>query len=191
MKILHLASFVALGVLTPCVALAQCPAYGSATDCTTLITVDSGGTLSAAAGASTSSTYDGSDDQLVGFLNNSASPINSITLNGNGNQIFGFESDGIDTYGAPGNASDTTGYGGPDAFFTNISTDLTMGTVNFLNPIAAGGFTYFSLELPFTQGAITGTPGGGTGVTPEPSTFLLLGTGAAGLFTTLRRRLLS
>ncbi|MDQ2832558.1 MAG: PEP-CTERM sorting domain-containing protein [Acidobacteriota bacterium] len=191
MKILHLASFVALGVLTPCLALAQCPAAGSALGCTTLITANADGTLTIAGVPANGTTYDGSDDQLVGLINNTSAPLSSITLSAPTLAIFGFEADGVDGYGAPGNAMDTTGYGGPDAYFTGISADTTSGVVNFVTPIAAGGQTYFSLEEAFTTGAITGTTGGGTGVTPEPSTFVLLGTGAAGLFTTLRRRLLS
>jgi hypothetical protein len=187
-----LAAVLSAGLLSS-VAYAQCPNIGAANGCTTIITVDSSGSLTAAAGPSTSPTYDGADDQLVGFFNNSLASIGSITLNGNGTNIFGFDGDGIDSSGfnAPGNSMDNTGYGGPDAYFTNYLTDPTMGTVNFVTPIAPGGFTYFSLEEPFTTGSITGTPGGGSGATPEPSTFLLLGTGIAGLVGTLRRRLLS
>jgi PEP-CTERM motif len=163
--------------------VAQCPAFGVATDCTTLITVGPGGTLTAVAGPG-GTTYDGSDDQLVGFTNNSSSPISSIFLNGNGVDIFGFDGDGIDTFGAPG--SDPTGYGGPDSTFSGLSPDGTMGTVDFTTPIAPGGFTYFSLEEPFTAGSITGNPG--TSATPEPSTLLLFGTGALGLAARFRSR---
>ena len=187
-KLGRFAAVLSAGLLGS-VAYAQCGAYGAATDCTTLITVNSSGTLSVVGGPG-GTTYDGADDQLVGFTNNWTKPISSITLDGgSGNAIFGFESDGIDTYGAPGNTTDTTGYGGPDAYFSNISTDGTMGVVNFVNAIDPGGFTYFSLEQAFSaSNPITGNPGGGSGVTPEPSTFLLLGTGAAGLIGTLRRR---
>jgi hypothetical protein len=183
MKSLKLAAMLVLGVFSTAVAVAQCPAFGVATDCTTLITVGSGGSLTAVAGPG-GLTYDGSDDQLVGFTNNSSSSISSIFLNGNGNPIFGFDGDGIDTFGAPG--SDPTGYGGPDSTFSSISLDATMGVVNFTTPIAPGGFTYFSLEEPFTEGSITGNPGGAA--TPEPSTLLLFGTGVLGLAARFRSR---
>ncbi len=62
------------------------------------------------------------------------------------NNIFGFDGDGIDTYGAPSNPMDNTGYGGPKAYFTNINAGQTSGRVNFITPIPPGGTAYFSLE---------------------------------------------
>jgi PEP-CTERM motif len=188
MKMHHLAGLVTLGLLVPSAAFAAsaCPAFGTATDCTTVIVIGANGSLNVIAGPG-GSTYDGSDDQLVGIYNTSGVPISSVTLNGSGAPIFGFDGDGVDTFGAPSNSKDGTGYGGPDSYFSNISPNGSIGTVNFITPIAALSSTYFSLELPFTQGSITGS----VGSTPEPSTLLLLGTGAAGLLTSLRRRLFS
>jgi hypothetical protein len=72
--------------------------------------------------------------------------VSSIGLT-SGNNIFGFDGDGIVAYGLPGNGLDSTGYGGPNAYFTNINASATTGVVNFITPIAArGGTGYFSLE---------------------------------------------
>ncbi len=177
---------------------AQCPdftASGSATPtCNEVITYGSGGSFTVAAAANGLTTYDGSDDALVGFVNASSVAVSSITLDGQGVGIFGFDGDGIDTYGAPGNSMDNSGYGGPDTYFTNLSSDLTMGTVNFINPIGPGGSTYFSLEEafdptlpPVVTSPVTGP--GGSSVTPEPGSLMLFGTGALGVVGVMRRRL--
>ena len=181
---------LALASITPVAAHAAglCPAFGAASDCNIVLTVGVGGTLTSSAGASVSTTYDGSDDVLIGIVNNSGVSLGSVNLSAPGIDIFGFDGDGIDTYGAPSNASDNSGYGGPNSYFTNISPDASSGTVNFLAPLAGnGGFTYFSLEEAITYNQVTGTTGP-TGVAPEPSTFLMLGTGAAGLLGSLKRR---
>ena len=62
-------------------------------------------------------TYDGSDDTYIGVINNSGGTVSSITLSST-TDIFGFDGDGISTprFGAPGNSTDSTGYGGPDGF---------------------------------------------------------------------------
>jgi hypothetical protein len=187
MKILQFAAALALGVVAPSVVLAQCPAVGDATaGCDIVITVTNSGTT-IAAGPSigiANGTYDGSDDTLVGIVNNSSNPFSSINLSSS-TDIFGFEGDGIDTFGVTGNSSDTSGYGGPDSFFTGINSAETSGTVDFVTPLAAnGGSTYFSLEEALTPSQIT--VGGST---PEPSTLLLFGTGALGLAGALRRRI--
>ena len=101
--------------------------------------------------------YDGSEDTLVDVYNNSSKVVTSININGGSNTIFGFDGDGISTYTHLASSSlDTSGYGSPDSYFTNISGNT--GTVNFTGGISAnGGTDYFSLEEP-----ITGVNGGGT-----------------------------
>src|SRR4051794_7241343 len=64
-----------------------CPAAGQALDCNLLITVGPGGTVTTT--TVDPNPYDGSEDQLVGVLNNSSTPISSIGLTGN--FIFGFD----------------------------------------------------------------------------------------------------
>ena len=87
---------------------------------------------------------------LIGVINNSSQPIYSLELAGP--SIFAFNYDGIDVYGAPGNPSDNTGYGGPNAYFTNIVNYLSDGIVNFITPISPGGTSYFSLANPVASG---------------------------------------
>jgi hypothetical protein len=128
--------------------------------------------------------YDGSDDTYIGVINNTSAAITSFHLTSATQDIAGFDGDGINAYGALGNLTDTTGYGGPNAFFTNISADLHSVTVNFLTPIAAGGgSSYFSLEEPIDLNAppIVGTP--------EASTWVMRVAGFAGMgFLAYRKR---
>ena len=139
-----LASVALFGNPSGAHAASVCPALGNDTDCGVIIDVtDSGATISVTG----QGPYDGADDTLVGVVNQSTKnlPVSSLNLT-SGNNIFGFDGDGIDTYGAPGNAQDSTGYGGPNAHFTNISADQTSGTVSFVTPIPPGGTAYFGLE---------------------------------------------
>jgi hypothetical protein len=125
-------------------AIAQCPAIGNDTGCGTVITItDSGATVTQTG----QGPYDGSDDTLVGVVNNSSQPVALLNLS-SGLVVFGFDGDGIDSFGVAGNAQDSTGYGGPNAYFSNINAAQTAATVNFITPIAAkGGTSYFSLEM--------------------------------------------
>ena len=192
MKILHIASAMTLGLVAPCAihAASLCPAFGYATaGCDLTITVTDTSTTVAAGPSFTiaGGTYDGSDDTLIGITNNSSSALSSINLSST-TDILGFDGDGIDGYGAPGNTSDNTGYGGPDSFFTNINAYATAGTVNFVTPLAAnGGNTYFSLEDALVPSQVVVGPTNPSAI-PEPSTLVLLGTGLAGFAGAVRRR---
>ena len=166
-------------------AASTCPAFGADTDCGILITVTDAGATVQSTGQGP---YDGSDDTLIGVINNSAAPLKSLILTSS-LTIFAFDGDGVDTYGAPGNSTDTTGYGGPNAYFTNANGTGTSGTVNFITPLAAkGGTAYFSLEnalgsacATFVNNSITTSVGGALSADKKPTTFMATFKPGAGL----------
>jgi hypothetical protein len=135
--------FALVATLFALPASAQCPAYGADSTCGVVITITDTGTTVTQTGQGP---YDGNDDTLVGIVNNSTKRTIPLVVLSSAADIFAFDGDGVDAYGAPGNALDTTGYGGPNSYFTNISADFTSGTVKFVTPLAPGQSTYFSLE---------------------------------------------
>jgi hypothetical protein len=173
----------------------QCPATGVNTGCEFLITINSDGTVTVAGDTNSPNNgpYDGSEDTLVGVLNNSRNIITSIPLTSS-TTIFGFDGDGpctqtIAPASCPSSAGfpgDSTGYGGPGVTFSAISADKTSGTVNFTG-IAPGGIAWFSLEEALTVSQINpGTPNGGPTGMPEPASMLTLA-GGLGVLGLLRR----
>jgi hypothetical protein len=116
--------------------------------------------------------YDGVEDSYIGVINNLSKVVTTLALTGSSG-IFGFDGDWIDTFGGglpvPGgtnpNASDNSGYGKSQGFFTGVTANGTVasGTVNFVGGLAAGGSTWFSLEgspnaLSLTPGAVREFP---------------------------------
>ena len=111
--------------------------------------------------------YDGSEDTLVGILNNSSSAISSISLSSSAT-IFGFDGDGLCTYITVPNC-EPNGYGGPGVTFT--TTNTKSGAVNFATPLAAGGGSaYFSLEEALTSSDVSVTAPLNTGAPKVPGT---------------------
>ena len=170
-----------------------CPILGTLTDstCNVQIIAGPGGTFTTIQG-NNSSPYDGIEDTMVGVVNNSGNPLLQLALAGSsgGYPLFGFDGDGLQTYGGAGGAPDNTGYGGQtslgqNTWFVNISLDQTSGTAVFGNSgIPDGGWAYFSLEGPPSLDISPHTS------VPEPSVLGMFGLGALliGLFAGLRRR---
>jgi hypothetical protein len=151
------ANSVTPAVTPPPPMFTQCPAVGLNTGCRLLIVINADGSVVVLVDSNQSTTYDGSEDTLIGVQNNSNAFVQSLDLT-SALDAFGFDEDGICDLGtdptfpsAPGCSQSTvtdsagnpafgpTGYEGPFTSFTNVSTDGTSGTVNFTNPPSSGG----------------------------------------------------
>lgn len=165
----------ASGSVTP--PFTECPGIGAAPSCEILLVVNPDQTISVLGDPSVGP-YDGSDDTLVGILNNSSSAIAAVTVSGTGSGLAGFDGDGICTYSTGGTNSsgfagdsyctsqqldgtDPGDYAGPGTSFTldpNSQDDVEVDFAD--NGLAAGGSTYFSLEGALTAAVVTARKGG-------------------------------
>jgi hypothetical protein len=188
MRKLLLMGVAAVAMTTGGAAYAAFPNIGSNTNGPEfLITFTNAGVstaLNPSYGGADPGPYDSSDDTYFGVINNSSTAISHFNLASTTQDIGGFDGDGIDTslyLNITPNAMDTSGYGGPNAFYTNNTG--TALTVNFITPIAAqGGTDIFSLEEPVAINSIV------VG-TPEPSTWAMMLLGFAGMgFVAYRKR---
>ena len=207
-----LAGAASLGTAPVAVAGAvACPNVGESTGCNLTITLNANGSATIANGTSPG-TYDGSDDTLIGVINNTGHTVNSIYLSGlsgSSNTIFGFDGDGVTSSGLTvsltlnGDTGPThgSGYSGTDSTsgtydltgplnsFSNISGNQYSGDVVFgSSGLASGGSAFFGLEEALNLASFTAT----TSVpsVPEPGSLGILSAGLVGLagFGLLRRR---
>lgn len=211
-----------LGTIHTALAISPCPTPGLSSfqgsnqayltaggACNVVITIAANGSVSTS--TLNSNPYDGSDDTLVGVINNSSTPLTQLTVSGS--NISGFEGDGICTFGAGGlagtsftsgsssycstaalNGTDPQDYQGPNQTYTNYSSGNSL-TIVFSPAVAAnGGTSFFSLEEPPSNALSVTTPASGpTGTpqpTPAPASLILLATGisAMGLYYLIQRQ---
>ncbi len=161
---------------SPCPQLTPDPS-SLAGACNLIVTFNADGSITT---TGPGGNYDGTEDALIGVVNLSGATLTGFAISGN--DIFGFDNDGVDTFlTGVSNAQDSTGYGGPMSYFT--ITDVNNGYVNFIGDgLGNGQSTYFSLEESINLDA---PPVFGA---PEPATMTLLGAAFLGLAGLRRRR---
>jgi hypothetical protein len=202
------AAMMALGMSASVWAVGPCPSVGASSfqgdnsayitaggGCNAIVTVTTTGSTVAIVN---SNPYDGSDDTLVGVVNNTATTLSQITVSGS--NISGFEGDGICTFGAGGlagttftagssaycttqalNGTDPQDYQGPAQTFTNFASGSAV-TIVFSPPLAPGGTSFFSLEEAPSNTLVVTAPGGPpVTTTPVPSSLFLAGIGILAL----------
>ena len=146
----------------------QCPAIGSAPSCEILLVVNSNQTVSVLGDPSVGA-FDGSDDTLVGIINDSGKAVTAVTVTGPGSGLSLFDGDGIcsGSYGTWNGSSGcpygTTGYEGPKTSFVTNPSLPDSAEVDFKGGLATGGTAYFSLEGALTSAALTAREGPLTG----------------------------
>src|SRR5487761_273357 len=160
---------------TPQPPFTQCPADGLDTSCGILIQITN--SANNILGDPSQGPFDGSDDTLVGLLNNSSDTISSIQLSSNTN-LLGFDGDGlcVQTPEPAACPFGPTTYEGPGVSYTNITPDQSGGVVNFSPGISPGQSGYFSLEEPLNATIVTaggptpGEQGGPVNLSENPTT---------------------
>ena len=140
--------------VAPTPPFTECPAVGADTSCGLLLDVTDAGVI--VLEDPSQGPYDGSDDTLVGVLNQSSTAIEDLTLESTA-PIFAFDGDGICSglYGSiPGCPFGPTGYEGPGTAFVDIAPNFTSGGVTFSGGVPPGATAYFSLEAPLSASSI-------------------------------------
>jgi hypothetical protein len=157
----------------------ECPAIGDSPSCQILLVANQSQTITVLGDRSVGP-YDGTDDTLVGIVNNTNKPISAITVSGTGSDLAGFDGDGICTYAAGGIAGGSSAgfkgdgycdaqqldgvnpedYAGPDNTYTLDPNSQDDVEVDFNGKgLSSGDSTYFSLEGALTAAVITARQG--------------------------------
>uniref|UniRef100_Q01P83 Peptidase C39-like domain-containing protein n=1 Tax=Solibacter usitatus (strain Ellin6076) TaxID=234267 RepID=Q01P83_SOLUE len=135
--------FALLMSSTALLANGSCPHIGADTSCGILIVITDQGI--SVQQDPTQGPFDGVEDTLVGVQNNSSKRVMSLPLTAS-QAIFSFDGDGLCAF-VTCTWPHPYSYEGPITNFSSINAAGTSGIVNFVGGLAAGDFTYFSLEL--------------------------------------------
>ncbi len=161
---LVVAPMTASAAAAPAPPFTQCPAIGSSPSCEILLVINPDNSVNVLNDSSVG-TFDGSDDTLVGIVNNSSAAVKAITVSGPGSDLSGFDVDGIcsGSYGTWSGSSGCpygpTGYEGPGTSFVTKSSLPDSAEVDFTGGLAPGKSAYFSLEGALATAKLTAREG--------------------------------
>jgi lysophospholipase L1-like esterase len=142
----------------------QCPSIGSSPSCEILLVVNSDNSITVL-NDSSAGTFDGSDDTLVGIVNNSSAAVKAITVSGPGSGLAGLDGDGICSgdygtwSGSSGCPYGPTGYEGPGTSLVTKASLPDIAEVDFTGGLAVGKSAYFSLEGALATATLTAREG--------------------------------
>lgn len=169
-------------------SLGQCPTVGAATSCAAVYRYNANGSVDTLVDPTIPST-DTIEDTLIGIQNNSGHILNSLTLDGMGVAIFGFDGDGGSSILNPGSGPGDTYFGQYSTAkglgtttFSGINGSFDIGTIDFMGLIN-GGSGWFVLEeqINFQAPPIVSS-------VPLPSAIWLFGSAIAGFVGFGRRK---
>jgi hypothetical protein len=142
----------------------QCPGIGDSPSCEILLVVNPDNSVSVVGDPSVGP-FDGSDDTLVGIVNESSAAVKAVTVSGPGSDLSGFDGDGICSgdygtwNGSAGCPYGPTGYEGPGTSFVTSPSLPDSAEVDFTGGLAPGGSAYFSLEGALVAAQLTAHKG--------------------------------
>lgn len=148
----------------PAAPFNQCPSIGSSPSCEIMLVVNSDNSITVLKDSSVG-TFDGSDDTLVGIVNNSPAAVKAITVSGPGSGLAGLDGDGIcsSAYGTWSGSSGCpygpTGYEGPGTSIVTKPSLPDIAEVDFTGGLAVGKPAYFSLEGALATATLTAREG--------------------------------